>query len=467
VIGDDCEIGANTASTAARIDDTVLEEDVRLDNQIQIGHNVHIGAHTRDGGCSACAGSARIGRYCLIGGGAGVLGHLELCDKVVVTAMSLVTHSIREPASIPPGTPLMDNRSWRKNAARFKQLDASAERRRNRRQGTEMNHCNSALDVTAIQRCCRTAIRSCWSTAWSSSSRTSASRHKNVTSTNRSSRPFPGHPVMPGVLVIEALAQAGGLLTQLSHAAGAEGKLFYLVKIDNAQVHAMVVPGRPARTEVTLKRTSATWRCTPAIARVGRRQVRQRRRSSAPRSKLTMGGAGHPSQRSDRAGRAARRRRAHRRVLLIGADVEIGDGTTSARIAASRARPASAATTASRPSRDRRRPQDKKFAASARTGHRRPQRHPRVRHHQPRHRRRRRRHPHRQRQLAAGLHPRRPRLHVGNHCVFSNNATLAGHVESATTSSSAASPACTSSAASARTPSSAWARSSTATCRRT
>lgn len=129
-VGDDCEIGANTTIDRGALEDTVLEEDVRLDNQIQIGHNVRIGAHTAMAGCSAVAGSARIGRYCLIGGGAGVLGHLELCDRVVVTAMSLVTHSIREPGEYSSGTPLMDNRSWRKNAARFKQLDALARRLR-------------------------------------------------------------------------------------------------------------------------------------------------------------------------------------------------------------------------------------------------------------------------------------------------------------------------------------------------
>ena len=128
VIGDDCEIGANTTIDRGAIEDTVLEEDVRLDNQIQIGHNVFVGAHTAMAGCAAVAGSAKIGRYCLIGGAAGILGHLEICDKVVVTAMSLVTHSIREPGEYSSGTPLMDNRSWRRNAARFKQLDALARR---------------------------------------------------------------------------------------------------------------------------------------------------------------------------------------------------------------------------------------------------------------------------------------------------------------------------------------------------
>ena len=128
IVGDDCEIGANTTIDRGALGDTVLEEDVRLDNQIQIGHNVRIGAHTAMAGCSAVAGSARIGSYCLIGGGAGILGHLEVCDRVVVTAMSLVTHSIREPGEYSSGTPLMDNRSWRKSAARFKQLDRIARR---------------------------------------------------------------------------------------------------------------------------------------------------------------------------------------------------------------------------------------------------------------------------------------------------------------------------------------------------
>ena len=127
VIGDDCEIGANTSIDRGALDDTVLERRAP-DNQIQIGHNVRIGAHTAMAGCSAVAGSATIGRYCLIGGGAGVLGHLEVCDRVVITAMTLVTSSIREPGEYSSGTPLMDNRSWRKSAARFKQLDALARR---------------------------------------------------------------------------------------------------------------------------------------------------------------------------------------------------------------------------------------------------------------------------------------------------------------------------------------------------
>lgn len=127
-VGDDCEIGANTTIDRGALEDTVLEEDVRLDNQIQIAHNVHIGTHSALAGCAAVAGSARIGRNCLIGGSAGVLGHLEIADGVTITAMTLVTHSIRQPGVYSSGAPLEENRAWRKNAARMRQLDAMARR---------------------------------------------------------------------------------------------------------------------------------------------------------------------------------------------------------------------------------------------------------------------------------------------------------------------------------------------------
>ncbi|MBL8296809.1 MAG: UDP-3-O-(3-hydroxymyristoyl)glucosamine N-acyltransferase [Rhodanobacteraceae bacterium] len=127
-IGDDCEIGANCTIDRGALEDTVLEEDVRLDNQIQIAHNVFIGAHTAMAGCSAVAGSARIGRYCLIGGAAGILGHLSVADRVTVTAMSLVTHSITAAGEYSSGTPIQENRQWRRNAARFRHLDELARR---------------------------------------------------------------------------------------------------------------------------------------------------------------------------------------------------------------------------------------------------------------------------------------------------------------------------------------------------
>ena len=125
-IGDDCEIGANTCIDRGALEDTVLDADVRVDNLVQIAHNVQIGSHTAIAGSTGIAGSAKIGRYCLLGGAVGVVGHLEICDKVVVTGKSVVRNSITEPGEYSSGTPLTDNRTWRKNAARFKQLDVLA-----------------------------------------------------------------------------------------------------------------------------------------------------------------------------------------------------------------------------------------------------------------------------------------------------------------------------------------------------
>jgi len=128
VVGDDCEIGANTTIDRGALDDTVLEADVRLDNQIQIGHNVRIGAHTAMAGCCAVAGSARIGSHCLIAGGVGIAGHLSIDDRVTVQAMSLVSHSLRGPAEYASGIPVQESRLWRRTVARLRRLDASARR---------------------------------------------------------------------------------------------------------------------------------------------------------------------------------------------------------------------------------------------------------------------------------------------------------------------------------------------------
>ncbi len=126
VIEDDVEIGANTTIDRGALDDTVIERGCRLDNQIQVAHNVRIGAHTAIAGCVGIAGSAKIGRYCKIAGGVGVLGHLEVADHVTVTAMSLVTSDIKEPGVYSAGTPLMENSRWHRSNARYKSLDKIA-----------------------------------------------------------------------------------------------------------------------------------------------------------------------------------------------------------------------------------------------------------------------------------------------------------------------------------------------------
>ena len=121
-IGNDVEIGANTCIDRGALDDTVIEDGVKLDNLVQIGHNVHVGAHTAMAGCAGVAGSARIGAHCSVGGGAVVLGHLELADGVHISAASVVMRSIRQPGQYSGVFPIDDNASGEKNAATLRQL---------------------------------------------------------------------------------------------------------------------------------------------------------------------------------------------------------------------------------------------------------------------------------------------------------------------------------------------------------
>lgn len=130
VIGDDVEIGANTTIDRGALEDTLIGDGVKLDNQIQIGHNVRIGEHTAIAGCVAIAGSTHIGRRCMIGGAAGMTGHIEIVDDVVVTAMTLVSHSIHAPGVYSGSLPVDEAARWRKNSVRFRQLDELARRLR-------------------------------------------------------------------------------------------------------------------------------------------------------------------------------------------------------------------------------------------------------------------------------------------------------------------------------------------------
>lgn len=129
-IGSDVEIGANCTIDRGALDDTVIDEGVKLDNLIHIAHNVYIGAHTAMAGCAAVAGSARIGRHCTIGGDAKILGHLELADHVHISACSVVTRSILKPGTYTGFFPIDDNASWEKNAASLRQLSRLRERLR-------------------------------------------------------------------------------------------------------------------------------------------------------------------------------------------------------------------------------------------------------------------------------------------------------------------------------------------------
>ena len=127
-IGDDVEIGANTCIDRGALSDTVIEDGVKLDNLIQIGHNVKIGKHTAMAGCVGVAGSATIGAHCTVGGGAIVLGHLSIADHVHISAATTVTRSIAQPGNYTGLFPIDDNASWEKNAASLKQLHKLRER---------------------------------------------------------------------------------------------------------------------------------------------------------------------------------------------------------------------------------------------------------------------------------------------------------------------------------------------------
>ena len=126
IIGDDCEIGANTTIDRGAIDDTIIGNDVKLDNQVQVGHNCIIGDHTLISGCVGIAGSTTIGKRVMVGGAAGFTGHLSVCDGAIISAMTLVTKSITEPGMVTGVMPQMKHADWLKNIAHLRRLDKLA-----------------------------------------------------------------------------------------------------------------------------------------------------------------------------------------------------------------------------------------------------------------------------------------------------------------------------------------------------
>jgi UDP-3-O-[3-hydroxymyristoyl] glucosamine N-acyltransferase len=129
-IGDDVEIGANTTIDRGAMDDTVIEDGVKLDNQIQVAHNVRIGAHTAVAGCAGIAGSARIGRHCTIGGAALIMGHIEIGDHVDVSAGTFITRSVLKPGTYTGVFPFDENSRWARNTALVRHLADLARRLR-------------------------------------------------------------------------------------------------------------------------------------------------------------------------------------------------------------------------------------------------------------------------------------------------------------------------------------------------
>ena len=127
-IGDDVEIGANTCIDRGALDDTVIEEGVKLDNLIQVGHNCRIGAHTVIAGCTGISGSVTIGKHCMVGGGVGFVGHLSVCDHVTITGFTMVTKSITQPGTYSSGVPFMAHAEWLKAVVQLRRLAAGTVR---------------------------------------------------------------------------------------------------------------------------------------------------------------------------------------------------------------------------------------------------------------------------------------------------------------------------------------------------
>jgi len=128
VIGSDVEIGTNTTVDRGAIDDTIIEDGVRLDNLIQVGHNARIGAHTAIAGLTAIAGSATVGKRCMIAGLAGVIGHVTICDDVVITAQALITKDIHEPGVYSATFGAEKDKDWKRMIVRFRRSEALEKR---------------------------------------------------------------------------------------------------------------------------------------------------------------------------------------------------------------------------------------------------------------------------------------------------------------------------------------------------
>ncbi|HVO49109.1 MAG TPA: UDP-3-O-(3-hydroxymyristoyl)glucosamine N-acyltransferase [Steroidobacteraceae bacterium] len=127
-VGADVEIGANTTIDRGAIEDTVIEDGVKFDNQIQVGHNVRIGAHTVIAGCTGISGSTVIGSHCIIGGAVGIAGHLTICDGVTITGFAMVSRSLTTPGVYSSGIPIEESRIWRRQVARYRNLESLGQR---------------------------------------------------------------------------------------------------------------------------------------------------------------------------------------------------------------------------------------------------------------------------------------------------------------------------------------------------
>jgi UDP-3-O-[3-hydroxymyristoyl] glucosamine N-acyltransferase len=128
VVGDDVEIGANTTVDCGAIGDTVIEDGVRIDNLCMIAHNVRVGAHTAMAAIVAVAGSTTIGKRCMFAGMSGAVGHIKICDDVIVSGKSYLSKDTHEPGTYLASFPAEPARDWAKQVGRFRRIEALQKR---------------------------------------------------------------------------------------------------------------------------------------------------------------------------------------------------------------------------------------------------------------------------------------------------------------------------------------------------
>ncbi len=259
-IGDDVEIGANTCIDRGALDDTVIEDGVKLDNLIQIGHNVRVGKHTAMAGCVGVAGSADIGAHCTIGGGAIVLGHLTLADGVHISAATVVTRSILKPGQYTGMFPIDDNAAWEKNAATLKQLHALRERLKALEKTAGQDRNIMTLDIHQILKLLPHRYPFLLvDRVLEMEKGKRITALKNVTMNEPFfNGHFPHRPVMPGVLMLEAMAQAAALLSFHSlDIVPDDNTVYYFAAIDGARFKRPVEPGDQLTLEVEIERMKA------------------------------------------------------------------------------------------------------------------------------------------------------------------------------------------------------------------
>ncbi|MFA0810004.1 UDP-3-O-(3-hydroxymyristoyl)glucosamine N-acyltransferase [Microbulbifer epialgicus] len=145
-IGDQVEIGANTCVDRGALGDTVIGRGVKIDNLVQIAHNVRIGDYSAIAACTGIAGSAIIGKHCALGGSSRIAGHVTIADGCQVTANTFVTKSIENSGNYSGGLPFSDSQSWRRNAVRFSQLDKMARKLKSLEKQLEEFSCRNGKD---------------------------------------------------------------------------------------------------------------------------------------------------------------------------------------------------------------------------------------------------------------------------------------------------------------------------------